>query len=45
MPTDSELFDALSGVVDPDLRRPIGELGLLREVSVGDSGLVTVGIS
>ena len=45
MPSDSELFDALSAVVDPDLRRPIGELGLLREVSVDDAGLVTVGIA
>ncbi|HSM01440.1 MAG TPA: Mrp/NBP35 family ATP-binding protein [Acidimicrobiia bacterium] len=45
MPTDSDLFDALSDVVDPDLRRSIGELGMLREVTVGDSRLVTVGIS
>jgi len=44
MPTDSDLFDALSAVVDPYLRRPIGELGLLREVSE-ESGLATVGIS
>ena len=45
MPTDTELFAALSAVVDRDLRRPIGELGLLGEVSVDDAGLVTVGIS
>jgi len=43
MPT--ELSDALSAVRDPDLRRPIGELGLLREVSIDGTGLVTAGIS
>ena len=45
MPTNPELFDALSALRDPDLRRPIGELGLIREVSVDASGLVTVGVS
>jgi ATP-binding protein involved in chromosome partitioning len=45
MARDSELFDALSGVVDPDLRRPIGDLGLIREVTVGPSGAVAVGIA
>jgi ATP-binding protein involved in chromosome partitioning len=44
MASDSVLFDAISAVVDPDLRRPIGDLGMVREVAVGPKGVVTVGI-
>jgi ATP-binding protein involved in chromosome partitioning len=34
MPTDAELTEALAAVVDPELRRPIGQLGMLRGVAV-----------
>ena len=54
LPTDpTALADAvraaLAGVLDPEIRRPITELGMVRSVDVGDGGgadgaLVTVGI-
>jgi ATP-binding protein involved in chromosome partitioning len=34
MPTDAELTEALAAVVDPELRRGIGVLGMLRGVAV-----------
>jgi ATP-binding protein involved in chromosome partitioning len=45
VPANSPLIEILSRIVDPDLRRPIGELGLLREVEVDASGVAAVGIA
>jgi ATP-binding protein involved in chromosome partitioning len=36
--------DALASVVDPEIRRPITELDMVRSVEVHDGGRVTVGI-
>ena len=36
--------EAIEKVVDPDLRRPIGELGMVREVDVSRRGAVRVGL-
>jgi ATP-binding protein involved in chromosome partitioning len=45
MPTDAELTEALAAVVDPELRRQIGELGMLRGVAVtGDRAHVVVAL-
>ncbi|WP_125776911.1 Mrp/NBP35 family ATP-binding protein [Antribacter gilvus] len=35
---------ALTGVIDPEIRRPITDLGMVRSVAVSDDGAVTVGI-
>ena len=45
MPRTTELQAAVTAVRDPDLRRTLGELGLVREVSLDRDGLATVGIS
>ena len=42
---NSRLHDAIAAVIDPDLRRSLGELGLLREVGIDKSGVATVGIA
>lgn len=36
---------AVGAVTDPELRRPLAELGMLREITVGDDGDVHVGIA
>jgi len=35
---------ALAGVIDPEIRRPITEVGMVESVAVGDDGAVTVGV-
>ena len=39
------VHDAVAAIVDPDLRRSLSELGMLREVSVEDDGGVRVGLA
>ena len=34
MPTDAEAIDAVSAVTDPEIERPLGELGMVKGVSV-----------
>jgi ATP-binding protein involved in chromosome partitioning len=36
--------DALTGVLDPEIRRPITDLGMVRSVEVSDGGRVAVGV-
>jgi ATP-binding protein involved in chromosome partitioning len=43
-PTQEQVLAVLSGVNDPEIRKPITDLGLVRDVVVSDDGLVTVGI-
>ncbi|HET8615611.1 MAG TPA: P-loop NTPase [Actinomycetales bacterium] len=43
-PTQDQVLTALAGVNDPEIRKPITDLGMVRDVVVGDDGLVTVGI-
>jgi ATP-binding protein involved in chromosome partitioning len=48
-PVDSPMIetrvrDALSGVLDPEIRRPITDLGMVRSVEVAASGHVAVGV-
>lgn len=44
MPTVAELETALSRVIDPEIRRPITEIGMVRSVAVDDSGSAVIGI-
>lgn len=47
MPSDAEqsVWRALESVRDPEIMRPITELGMVREVTVDDAGLATVAIA
>ncbi|MFF3566249.1 Mrp/NBP35 family ATP-binding protein [Nocardia jiangxiensis] len=42
--TESDVRGALAKVIDPEIRKPITELGMVRDVRVGDDGTVDVGI-
>jgi ATP-binding protein involved in chromosome partitioning len=45
MPTQEQIIDALRPVEDPELRRSIVDLGMVRGVSVGSDGAVAVQIA
>jgi ATP-binding protein involved in chromosome partitioning len=42
--TSQQVTEALAGVRDPDIHRPITELGMVKSVEIDGSGTVTVGI-
>jgi ATP-binding protein involved in chromosome partitioning len=44
-PTKEQITEALKGVIDPELRRSIVELGMVRSVQVADDGRVDVVVS
>ena len=44
LPTAEQVTSALAGVNDPEIGRPITELGMVKSVSVGADGLVDVGV-
>jgi ATP-binding protein involved in chromosome partitioning len=44
VPTQDQVREALARVDDPEIRKPITELGMIRDVVVGDDGSVIVGI-
>ncbi|MGW2091527.1 Mrp/NBP35 family ATP-binding protein [Promicromonospora sukumoe] len=41
---EARVRDALTGVLDPEIRRPITDLGMVRSVEVADGGRVAVGV-
>ncbi|WP_369371170.1 Mrp/NBP35 family ATP-binding protein [Promicromonospora sp. Populi] len=41
---ETRVRDALTGVLDPEIRRPITDLGMVRSVVVSDDGHVAVGV-
>src|SRR5262245_27134877 len=41
---ESEILAALAGVQDPEIRRPITELGMVESVNVDDGGTATIAI-
>jgi ATP-binding protein involved in chromosome partitioning len=41
---ESEILAALAGVQDPEIRRPITELGMVESVTVDDGGTATIAI-
>jgi ATP-binding protein involved in chromosome partitioning len=43
-PTQDQVREALTRVNDPEIRKPITELGMVRDVVISDDGLVTVGV-
>jgi ATP-binding protein involved in chromosome partitioning len=44
LPTIEDVRKALAGVQDPEIRRPITEIGMVKDVEVGSDGAVVVGI-
>ncbi|SEQ13463.1 ATP-binding protein involved in chromosome partitioning [Lentzea xinjiangensis] len=44
LPTVEDVRKALSGVQDPEIRRPITEIGMVKDVEVGADGAVVVGV-
>ncbi|MGW6444813.1 Mrp/NBP35 family ATP-binding protein [Lentzea sp. NPDC055074] len=44
LPTVDDVRKALAGVQDPEIRRPITEIGMVKDVEVGTDGAVVVGI-
>ncbi|MBV8943340.1 MAG: DUF59 domain-containing protein, partial [Solirubrobacterales bacterium] len=45
MPTRDQVLDALRSVIDPELRRDIVELEMVRSLEVHDNGVVDVTVS
>jgi ATP-binding protein involved in chromosome partitioning len=45
MPTREQVQDALRSVIDPELRQNIVELGMVREIALGEAGHVAVTVS
>jgi ATP-binding protein involved in chromosome partitioning len=45
LPSTDEVVEALRPVEDPELHRSIVDLGMVRDVAVGDDGAVVVGIA
>src|SRR5690349_7502761 len=43
-PTPEQVSQALAGVIDPEIRRPITDLGMVKAVEIGDGGVVRVDI-
>src|SRR5580704_5394677 len=44
LPTRDQVMTALAGVNDPEIGRPITELGMVKSVEIGSDGLVAVGV-
>src|SRR5215208_1039385 len=45
MPTEAQIREALKAVIDPELRRDIVELEMVRSIAVKDGGVVDVTVS
>jgi ATP-binding protein involved in chromosome partitioning len=45
MPTDAQIREALKAVIDPELRRDIVELEMVRSIAIKDDGVVDVTVS
>jgi len=45
LPTKEQITEALQGVIDPELRRNIVELGMVRSIQIADDGQVDVIVS
>ena len=45
LPTKEQVTEALQGVIDPELRRNIVELGMVRSIQIADDGRVDVVVS
>jgi len=45
VPTKEQITQALTGVIDPELRRSIVELGMVRSIAIEDDGRVDIVVS
>ena len=45
MPTQDQILESLRSVIDPELRRDIVELEMVRSIDVHDNGVVDVMVS
>src|SRR5919197_5004064 len=45
VPTKDQVTEALRGVIDPELRRSIVDLGMVRSIAIGEDGAVEVMVS
>ena len=45
VPTKEQITEALTGVIDPELRRSIVELGMVRSIAIEDDGRIEVVVS
>jgi ATP-binding protein involved in chromosome partitioning len=45
LPAEDQIRDALKGVIDPELKRSVVELGMVRSVDIAENGHVAVKIS
>lgn len=43
-PTEEQVREALTRVIDPEIRRPITDLGMVESIEISDDGVVTVGV-
>ncbi|MFC4004270.1 Mrp/NBP35 family ATP-binding protein [Prauserella oleivorans] len=43
-PSVEDVRTALNGVQDPEIHKPITELGMVKDITVGDDGVVTVAV-
>ncbi|QWF79212.1 Mrp/NBP35 family ATP-binding protein [Amycolatopsis sp. CA-230715] len=44
IPSAEDVRTALAGVYDPEIKKPITDLGMVKDVAIGEDGVVTVGI-
>lgn len=44
LPTEDAVREALARVIDPELRRPITDLGMVDSIEIAANGVVTVGV-
>ena len=44
LPTQEQVLEVLAGVEDPEIKKPITELGMVRDVVIGPDGRVVVGV-
>ena len=44
MPTQEQLQAALATVEDPEIRRPITEMGMVKSASVDEAGVARIGV-
>jgi ATP-binding protein involved in chromosome partitioning len=45
MPTREDVLEALKSVIDPELKKDVVELGMVRSIAISDGGEVAVTVS
>lgn len=45
LPTQEAIEAALERVIDPEIRRPVTQLGMVRSIDIADDGAVTIGLN